>query len=55
VFWHAKTPKPGPKHPDSKKAAKTDRSKATMEVRSCRLSAFDSLIKALNLSARCET
>jgi hypothetical protein len=51
----AKTPKPGPKHPDSKKAAKTDRSKATIEVRSCRPSAFDSLIKALNLSAGCET
>jgi hypothetical protein len=51
----AKTPKPRPKHPDSRKAAKTDLSKATMEVRSCRPSAFDSLIKALNLSAGCET
>jgi len=51
----AKTPKPRPKHPDSRKAAKTDRSKATIEVRSCRPNAFDSLIKAMNLSAGCET
>jgi hypothetical protein len=50
----AKTPKPRPKHPD-KKAAKTDRPKATIEVRSCRPNAFDSLIKALNRSAGCET
>jgi len=51
----AKTPKPRPKHPDSRKAAKTDRSKATIEVRSCRPNAFDNLIKAKNLSAGCET
>jgi len=48
-------PKLMPKHTGSKKAATTDRSKATIEVKSCRPNAFDSLLKAFNLSPRCET
>jgi outer membrane biosynthesis protein TonB len=48
-------PKPRPKHPESKKAAKTDRSKATIEIKSCRPNAFDGLLKALNISPGCET
>lgn len=50
-------PKPRPKHQMSKKAAKTDRPKATGEIKikPCRPSAFDGLLKALNLSPGCET
>jgi hypothetical protein len=48
-------PKPRPKHIASKKAANTERSKVTIEVKSCRSNAFDSLLKALNLSPACET
>ena len=48
-------PKPRPKHTDAKRAANTDRSKATIEIKSCRPNAFDSLLKALNLSPGCET
>jgi hypothetical protein len=48
-------PKPRPKHPEPKKAAKTDRSKATIEIKACRPNAFDGLLKALNISPRCET
>jgi hypothetical protein len=48
-------PKPRPKHIASKKAANTERSKVTIEVKSCRPNTFDSLLKALNLSPACET
>ena len=48
-------PKPRPKHPESKKAAKTDRSKATIEIKSCRPNAFDGLLKALDIAPGCET
>jgi hypothetical protein len=60
-------PKPRPEHTASRKAAKitakktgnktanTERSKVITEVKSCRPNAFDSLLKALNLSPRCET
>jgi hypothetical protein len=50
-------PKPWPKHQESKKAPKTDRPKATTEIRikPCRSNAFDNLLKALNLSSGCET
>ena len=48
-------PKPRPKHPGSKKAAKTDRSKATIEIKACRPNGFDGLLKALNISPGCET
>jgi len=50
-------PKPRPKHQESKKAAKTDRPKATTEIKikPCRPNAFDGLLKALNLSPGCET
>jgi hypothetical protein len=48
-------PKPRPKHIASKKTANTERSKVTIEVRSCRPNSFDSLLKALNLSPACET
>jgi len=46
-------PKPRPKHQESKKALKTDRPKATTEIRikPCR----SNLLKALNLSSGCET
>jgi hypothetical protein len=37
------------------KTANTERSKVITEVKSCRPNAFDSLLKALNLSPRCET
>jgi hypothetical protein len=49
-------PKPRPKHQE-KKAAKTDRPKATTEIKikPCRSNAFDGLLKALNLSSGCET
>jgi hypothetical protein len=50
-------PKPMPKHQEWKKAAKTDRPKATTEIKikPCRSNAFDGLLKALNLSSGCET
>jgi hypothetical protein len=48
-------PKPRPKHTASKKTANTQRSKVTIEVKSCRPNTFDSLLKALNLSPACET
>ena len=48
-------PKPRPKHTASKKTANTERSKVTIEVKSCRPNTFDSLLKALNLSPACET
>ena len=44
-----------PKPTNSSKAAKTDQSKATVEVKPCRPNAFDSLLQALNLSSRCQT
>ena len=50
-----KLPKPRPKHTDAKRAPNTDRPKATIEIKSCRPNAFDSLLKALNLSPGCET
>jgi hypothetical protein len=56
-------PKPRPKIPDSKSrpkttdtkaVANTSRSKAPMDVKPCRPNAFDSFLKALNLSSDCE-
>jgi len=47
--------KPRPKLTNSNKAPKTERSKAMVEVRPCRPNAFDSLLQALNFSARCQT
>ena len=56
-------PKPRPKIPDSKSrpkttdtkaVANTSRSKAPMDVKPCRPNAFDSFLKALNLSSGCE-
>jgi len=56
-------PKPRPKIPDSKSrpkttdtkaVANTSRSKAPMDVKPCRPNAFDSFLKALNLSPGCE-
>jgi hypothetical protein len=56
-------PKPRPKIPDSKTrpkttdsktVANTHRSKAPMDVKPCRPNAFDSFLKALNLSSGCE-
>ena len=51
--------KPGPKTTDSKTTdsktvANTSRSKAPMDVKPCRPNAFDSFLKALNLSSGCE-
>ncbi len=49
--------KPGPKTTkttDSKTVANTYRSKAPMDVKPCRPNAFDSFLKALNLSSGCE-
>jgi hypothetical protein len=43
-----------PQH-QKKKAAKTDRSKAVVEIRSCPPNAFAGLLKALNISRECET
>jgi hypothetical protein len=48
-------PKPRPKLRDPKRAAKPDRSKAVMELKSCQANAFKDLLKALNLSDGCET
>jgi hypothetical protein len=49
-------PKPRPKNPDSKRVTNTDRSKAVVDVnKPCRPNAFDSFLKALNLSPDCET
>jgi hypothetical protein len=48
-------PKPRPKRKDAKRTANMDRSKATIEIKSCRPNAFGSLLKALNLSPGCET
>jgi hypothetical protein len=47
--------KPRPKLTNSNKAPKTERSKAMVEVKPCRPNAFDSLLQALNFSARCQT
>ena len=47
--------KPRPKLTNSNKAPKTERSKAMVEVKPCRATAFDSLLQALNLSSRCQT
>ncbi|MCK1457090.1 hypothetical protein IVB34_01610 [Bradyrhizobium sp. 2] len=47
--------KPRPKLTNSNKAPKTERSKAMVEVKLCRPNAFDSLLRALNLSSRCQT
>ena len=46
--------KPRPKTIDSKTVANTYRSKAPMDVKPCRPNAFDSFLKALNLSSGCE-
>ncbi len=46
--------KPRPKTMDSKTVANTYRSKAPMDVKPCRPNAFDSFLKALNLSSGCE-
>jgi hypothetical protein len=48
-------PKSRPRHADSKKAAKTDPSRATIEVKPCRPTAFDSLLKVFSLAPGCET
>jgi hypothetical protein len=48
-------PTPRPKHTAFKKTANTERSKVTIEIKSCRPNTFDSLLKALNLSPACET
>jgi hypothetical protein len=57
------SPKPRPKNPESKPRPKTtdsktvtnaDRSKVPMDVKPCRPNAFDSFLKALNLSSGCE-
>jgi len=47
--------KPKPKPTSSNKAVRVARSKAMVEVKSCRPNAFDSLLQALNLSSRCQT
>ena len=47
--------KPGPKGTNSNKSPKTERSKAIVEIKQCRSNALDSLLKALNLSSRCQT
>jgi len=47
--------KPRPKLTNSDKAPKTERSKAMVEVKPCRATAFDSLLQALNWSSRCQT
>jgi len=47
--------KPRPKLTNSNKAPKTERSKAMVAVKPCRPNAFDSLLQALNFSARCQT
>ena len=52
---HTTDHKTQPKPTNSSKAAKTDQSKATVEVKPCRTNAFDSLLQALNLSSRCQT
>jgi hypothetical protein len=44
-----------PKPTTSNKAARMVRSKAVVEVKSCRPYAFDRLLQALNLSSRCQT
>ena len=43
-----------PKTTDTKAVANTSRSKAPMDVKPCRPNAFDSFLKALNLSSGCE-
>jgi hypothetical protein len=47
--------KPRPNRTNSNKAAKTERSKAIVEVKPCRPNALDSLLQALNRSSRCQT
>jgi hypothetical protein len=47
--------KPRPKLANPNKAPKTERSKTMVEVKPCRLYAFDSLLQVLNLSSRCQT
>ena len=47
--------KPGPKRTNSNTVPKTERSKAIVEVKQCRPNALDGLLKALNLSSRCQT
>jgi hypothetical protein len=44
----------GPQH-RKKKAARTDRSKAVVQVKSCLPNAFAGMLKALNISRGCET
>jgi hypothetical protein len=48
-------PKPRPKQKISRTTVNANRSRATAEVKSCRPGAFDSLLKALNLSPGCES
>ena len=47
--------RPRPKHTNSNTVPKTERSKAIVEVKQCRPNALDGLLKALNLSSRCQT
>jgi hypothetical protein len=47
-------PKLGPQH-RKRKAAKTDGSKAVVQVKSCLPNAFAGMLKALNISRGCET
>jgi hypothetical protein len=48
-------PKDLPKHRIAREAAKTTRSKPTVEAKSCQPGAFDGLFKALSLPLGCQT
>ena len=47
--------RPRPKHTNSNKTPKTERSKAIVGIKPCRPKALDDLLQALNLSSRCQT
>ena len=52
---YAEPDKSGPRSANPNKAAGMARSKPTAEARPCRPNAFDGLLQALNLPARCQT
>ena len=47
--------RPRPKHTNSNKIPKTERSKAIVGIKTCRPKALDDLLQAFNLSSRCQT
>ena len=47
--------RPRPKHTNSNKIRKTERSKAIVQIKPCRPKALDGLLEAFNLTSRCQT